>query len=198
VTKKLGELRLRTATVEIVLNAPSAEVFLDGKPMDPARLHGPTLIDAGEHALHASAPGFAPKDRTVTLAGGDHTTVRLELVSLAPKEAPKEAAPVPRRTPFWPGFAATGALAAGAVVSGAIMLSARSQLSNLQNTPGSDANERQNTASRANTAALVADVFTGLAAVAGGVSIYLSLTPHAEHAPHVAVSAQKIVMTGSF
>src|SRR5262249_22013254 len=96
VSKKLAELRLRTATVDIGVNAPGAEVALDGKPVDPARLGGPMLIDAGEHTLRAAAPGYASKDRTVTLAGGDHVAVRLDLVSLAPT-AKSEEQPVKRR-----------------------------------------------------------------------------------------------------
>lgn len=200
VTKKLGELRLRTATVDIGVNAPGAEVALDGKPLDSSRLGGPMLIDAGEHTLRASAPGYASKDRTVTLAGGDHVAVRFDLVSLAPT-AKNEEQPVKRRPVFWPGFAAAGGLAVGSVVSGVVMLNARSRLSTVQNTPNASTTELHTYASRANTAALVADIFTGLAVVTGGVSLYLSLMPEKAQKPAnaaVAITPQSVSVVGSF
>jgi hypothetical protein len=198
VTKMLGELRLRTATVDISLNVATAEVTLDGKTVDPSRLRGPMVIDAGEHTLRATAQGFLPKDRTVTLAGGDRASVRLDLEAFAQAHPGPEGPPRSRGV-FWPGFVATGALAAGAAVSGALMLDARSHLSQLQNTPGSDAAQRETDASRANSAALAADILTGLAVVAGGISIYLSLgSDHSARSPSVAVSPQKVVLSVSF
>ena len=198
VSKKLVELRLRTATVDIAMNAPGAELSLDGKPMDPARLKGPTLIDAGEHTLRATAPGYAPKDRTITLAGGDHVQVRFDLVSLAPKEVVKETAPAPSHKIFWPGFVAAGALAGGAVASGIVMLNAKNHLNDLQNTPGSSANERQSAANRVNAAAVVADVFTACAIAAGGISLYITLTSDSTSKTQVAISPQKVVFVGTF
>jgi tetratricopeptide (TPR) repeat protein len=198
VTKTLAELKLRTATVDISVNVPAAEVTLDGKPLDVSRLHGPMVIDAGEHTLRATAPGFQAANRTVTLAGADRAAVRLELAALAPQRAANEA-PARPRSLFWPGFVATGALAAGGIVSGAIMLDARSHLSQLQNTPGSDPAQRESAANRQNSAALAADIFTGLAVVAGSISIYLSLgTDRAAKGPSVAVSPQRVALSVSF
>ncbi|MBV9950123.1 MAG: PEGA domain-containing protein, partial [Myxococcales bacterium] len=203
VKKTLSELKLRTASVDIEANAPGAEVTLDGKPLDAASLHKPMEIDAGEHTLRATAPGFAPTNRTVTLAGGDRAVVRLNLVAV-PSGRPGEPARV--HTIFWPGFVATGALAAGAIVSGAIMLDARSHLSQLQNTPSDPgpsadtaASERASTANRANTAALAADILTGLAVVTGGVSLYLSLGPdHPVKSPSMAISPQRVELSVPF
>jgi len=198
VNKTLGELKFRTAIIEISLNVPRAEVMLDGKPLDPARLAGPTVIDAGEHTLRATAPGYSASDRTVTLAGGDRAAVRLELVAFTLPHGPVETAQRSRSV-FWPGFVATGALAAGAIVSGAVMLSLDAHLSTLKNTPGSSEAERTSTADNHNTAALVADILTGLAVVTGGVSIYLTLGPdHSSKTPSVAVGPQGIVLSGSF
>ena len=200
VNKTLGDLKFRTATIEIAVNVPRAEVMLDGKPIDPARLRGPTVIDAGEHTLRATAPGYSASDRTVTLAGGDRAAVRLELVAfaLALPRAPVETAQHPRSI-FWPGFVATGALAAGAIVSGAVTLSLDAHLNDLKNTVGSSDAERQTAANNVNSAALAADVLTGLAVVAGGISIYITLSPdHPSKTPSVAVSPQRIVLSGSF
>jgi hypothetical protein len=198
VDKTLGELKFRTATIEISLNVPGAEVMLDGKPIDPARLRGPTVIDAGEHTLRATAQGYSSSDRTVTLAGGDRAAVRLELIAFAQPRASIEA-PTHARGVFWPGFVATGALAAGAIVSGVVMLDWRSHLSQLLNTPGSSVSQRDSAANSANTAGLTADILTGLAVVAGSVSIYITLgSDHSSKAPSVAVGPQRIVLFGSF
>jgi hypothetical protein len=200
VSKKLTELRLRTATVDISVNAAGAEVAIDGKPVESSRLGAPMLIDAGEHTMRAAAPGYASKDRTVTLAGGDHVAVRLDLVSLAPT-AKGEEPQVKRRPIFWPGFAAAGGLAIGSVVSGVVMLNAKSRLSTVQSTPNAPSAQLHTYATRANTAALVADIFTGLAVATGGVSLYLSLMPEKAQKPAsaaVVISPQGISVVGSF
>jgi hypothetical protein len=196
VSNTLNELKVRTATVDISINVPNAEVALDGKPIESTRLHGPTLIDAGEHTLRATAPGYQAAFKTVTLAGADKVAVKLQLVPVPPtREAPQEKG----RTLFWPGFVVTGAFAAGAIVSGAIMLDARSRLSTLQNTAGSSASARSNDANQVNSAAIVADVFTGLAVVTGGVSLYLSLrVDHSPKSPTLAISPTSISLSGSF
>ncbi len=201
VNKTLDELKFRTATIEISLNVPHAEVMLDGKPIDPARLQGPTTIDAGEHTLRATAPGYSASDRTVTLAGGDRAAVRLELVAFVLAPSPRDQVDTAQhpRAVFWPGFVATGALAAGAIVSGAVTLSLNAHLNDLKNTVGSTDSARQAAANDVNSAGLAADILTGLALVAGGVSIYLSLGPdHSSKSPSLAVGPQRIVLSGAF
>ncbi len=198
VTKTLAGLTLRTATVDLSTNVPNAEITLDGKALDPSTLHGPMVIDAGEHIVQATAPGFRATNRAVTLAGADRVSVRLDLVALAPLHVTNDLPPH-GRGPFWQGFVATGALAAGAIVSGVVMLDARSHLSQLQNTPASDAAQRESAANKANTAALTADILSGLAIVAGGVSIYISLgSDHSSKAPSVAIAPQRIALSLPF
>jgi hypothetical protein len=203
VTNTLAELKVRTATVDLSINAPNAEVTLDGKPLDASRYREPMLIDAGEHTLKATAPGFQAASRTITLAGTDRLPVRLSLVPIA---APQEAPPERGRSLFWPGLVATGAFAAGAAVSGIVMLEARSRLSDLKSTPclsgctptllsaqlTSDANQN-------NSAAIAADVLSGLAVVSAGVSLYLSLhVDHSPKAPSVGIGPGRITLSGTF
>jgi len=196
VAKTLQELKLRTAVVDISTNVPMAEVSLDGKPVEAGRLHGPMLIDAGEHTLRATAPGYTAAYRTVTLAGADRIAVRLQLVLIPEKQsAPQERG----RTVFWPGFVATGVLATGAIVTGAVMLDARSRLNTLQNTPDSSATQRTSDATEVNNTALAADIMTGLAIATGAVSLYLSLrVDHSLKPVTVAISPQKVSISGTF
>jgi hypothetical protein len=196
VSNTLAELKLRTATVAITINAPNAEVTLDGKPLEGAKLHGQMLIDAGEHTLRATAPGFQPGYRTITLAGSDRISVRLQLVAIAvQRDAPVERG----RSVFWPGVLVTGALAAGAVASGIVMLDARSRLSQLDDTFGSSSSQRANEANQVNSAALAADILSGLAVATGSVSLYLSLRlDHAPRASSAALSPQQVILSGTF
>jgi len=196
VRKSLSELKLRTATVEISLSVPGAEVTLDGKPIDPSIYKAPMVIDAGEHTLRATSPGYSAANRTVTLAGADRAAVRLELVPLSSRVSIDNGE---HRAFFWPGLAAAGGLAAGAIVSGAVMLDARSHLTNLQNSPDSSIADRQTWANRNNSAALAADIFSGAAAVAGGITIYLSLRlDHSAKSPAVAISPRQIALSEPF
>jgi hypothetical protein len=197
VAKTLAELKLRTSTVDVSVNAAGAEVSLDGKPLDAGSFHAPTLIDAGEHTFRATASGFQPGYRTITLAGGDVASVRLQLVAIEPLrvDIPRERA----RSIFIPGVIATGVFAAGAIVSGSIMLAARSRLSSQQDTVGSTEAERSSSASEVNIAAAVADVCTGLAVVSGGVSLYLSLRVDRPLRPSVGtVVPQGLALSGTF
>lgn len=196
VAKTLEELKLRTATVDISTNVATAEVSLDGKPVDASRLRTPMLIDAGEHILRATSPGYQAAYRTVTLAGADRVAVHLQLVAIPEKPVgPQERG----RNFFWPGFVATGVLATGAIVTGAVMLGARSRLTTLQNTPDSSATQRTQDANEVNNTALAADIMTGLAVVTGAVSLYLSLrVDHSLKPVTLAVSPQKVTISGTF
>lgn len=196
IRSRLTDLKLRTATLDVSTNVPGAEILLDGKPLYASPLRGPVLIDAGEHTLRTSAEGYLPALRTLTLAGADAAVVHFDLVAVKRTPSPP---PLGRRQPFVPGLIGTGALAAGAIAGGAVMLSARSNLTSLQNTPGSSAQSRSSVAGEVNTAALVADVLTGLAVATGGVSLYLSLRlDGSPHAPEIAVSPSHVTFSGTF
>jgi hypothetical protein len=198
VQNSLADLKLRTATLEVAIDVPGAEVLLDGKPLDLSQVRGPRLIDAGEHTLRASAAGYEPAFRTLTLAGGDRGEVSFVLVATKHASAAPPVAPE-RRKAFVPGLIGTGVLAAGAIASGVVMLEERSHLSSLQNTPGSTEASRASAANQTNTAALVADVFTGLAVATGAVSLYLSLRLSASpRSPEIGISPNRVFLTGSF
>lgn len=204
VDRTLGQLKLRTATITILTNTSSAEILLDGRPVDPARLRAAMLIDAGEHVIKAQASGYTSRERTVTLAGGDRAAIRFDLAAAAAPPPPHHAAGPgadgsSSHRIFWPGFVATGALAIGTVVGGAVMFNAKSDLQSLQDTPGSDAGQRQSAADRANTAALATDILAGLTLVAGAASVYFSLTSdRSPRAPTVALTPQRISLSAAF
>ncbi len=196
----LSELELRTATLELSTNAPGTKVTLDGKPVT-VQLPGSLLIDAGEHTISASAPGYDRMDRSLTLAGADHTSVRFNLVPAARPISPGgEGGPEPaRQHVFWPGVVATGALAVGAAVSFGVMLDAHSSWSQLENTLGPSQSALDTYANRNNTAGLTADILGGLAVISGGVTLYLSLrTDRSTRSPSVAITPRSIALSENF
>jgi hypothetical protein len=132
--------------------------------------------DAGEHTISATAPGYDRVDKSLTLAGTDHSSVRFSLVPNIRQGPTGPQAPMEgKQHLFVPGVIATGALAIGGLVSFGVMLDAKSSLNSLQNTQGSSETDRQTYANRVNTAALVTDIVGGLAVVSGAITIYVSL-----------------------
>jgi hypothetical protein len=199
VVHTLSDLELRTATIDVSANVNSVHLQLDGKPIT-APIPGSLLIDAGEHTLTASAPGYDRLDKSLTLAGNDHVSVRFNLVAVARNPPIETGGPeVSRTRVFWPGVIATGALAAGAGISLGFSLDANSSLNGLKNTYGSTQDDRNAAANRANTANLVADVLGGLAVVTGGATLYLSLRgERAPKAPSIAITPRSVVLTAEF
>lgn len=98
-----AELEALTATVRVEVTPANAEVTLDGQPFTPVELSAPTRVNVGEHTFAASAPGYSPATRSVSLASGTGEVV----VTLALERAPGSdtavvsgsAVPAPSRPP---------------------------------------------------------------------------------------------------
>jgi hypothetical protein len=203
VTKTLSELELRTATIEISANIPGVHIQLDGKPVT-VQVPGSLLIDAGEHTISATSPGYDRVDKSITLAGTDKAAVKFTLVPVIRQNPGGEGGPeVGRQHVFVPGLVATGALAVGGLVSFGLMLDARSSLSQRESQLSPSQSDLQMYANRVNTAALVADVLGGLAIVSGAVTIYVSLRtekdkPKPSLTPAVAITPRSASLAWSF
>jgi PEGA domain len=140
VEKDIEDLHGRVAKVTVETNVAGAEIALDDSPLGAAPLAGPVDVSAGVRKFSASKEGYVTVVRSVELAGGDTTKVRLELIAAAPVEVPARPAevstsPLPaaqQRGGLSPmvyvgyGVAAAG-LAAGTVF-GAIALGTKSDL----------------------------------------------------------------------
>jgi hypothetical protein len=77
----------------VVSSVPSASVQIDGLTL--ADLETEIQLDAGSHHLVATAPGRIPIDRTLTVAGGEQSTIDLDFVAQPAPEPPPIAAPPP-------------------------------------------------------------------------------------------------------
>jgi hypothetical protein len=78
-------LESRLSYLQIVVRAPEPglELKRDGLPIAPPRWAAPIALDAGDHEIHAVAPGKRPHRARVTVHPGEAGTVVLEIPPLA-------------------------------------------------------------------------------------------------------------------
>jgi hypothetical protein len=185
VARDLQMLERRTAFLLITTNVPGAEVLLDdvfvGKtPLDPA-----LLVDAGEHRITVRRDGYQPRTSRVTLAGGDEQTLALTLdvqpedkTTIVLRDRPEQDN---TQTLIIAGWVSTGALAAGAIVTGLMGASEAKELKRLRGSePEEDvdlASRLDDSKSKAGTLLLASDIFTGASLIVGGLSLWITLSP---------------------
>lgn len=133
-------------------------------------------------------------ERIAALSSND----RITPVAGASTEAPsKTLQPQPQtasRSPYWIGWIATGALAAGAVTCGIVALSASNDLEQAS-FAGAAPPDVTDARSRVKTFALATDIFASTAIVTAGVMLYFTLTGSAR--AHALVE-RNLWLAGSF
>jgi hypothetical protein len=136
------------------------------------------------HRIAVRKPGYLQRNSQVTLAGGDRQTLPLSL-----DKQPEEKATIVVRerevendsTLMIAGWVATGALAAGAIVTGIMGAGEAKELKQLRASDPADVpnlGERMDTTkSNASSLLLASDVFSGAAVVVGGLSLWITVSP---------------------
>ncbi|HEU4403688.1 MAG TPA: PEGA domain-containing protein [Polyangiaceae bacterium] len=200
VQKELERLRQRVARLEVTSNVAGAEVFVDDLSVGRTPFAQPLLVNAGRRKLVAAAEGRPPVTRVVEVAGAESARVLLDFVEVpdparaplpgvapapipvGPRSAPAEAppgagpeAPAGARVP-WVAWGVTGALAAGAAVTGVLALQAKSHFEEHRDTFNTTRAELEDQNDKARRLGVATDVLLGATAVAAGVSLYLTLT----------------------
>jgi hypothetical protein len=128
VETEIAKLTKRVATLTITTSEPGATVSVDDVVVGKTPLE-PLSVSAGRRKITATLAGRIPVTETVDLAGGDQKTLQLVIAALpAPLVAKPEPKPTPSIVPQVISWSATGALAAGAVVTGVLALGASSDL----------------------------------------------------------------------
>jgi hypothetical protein len=195
IEKELSSLRGRVAKLTITTNVAGAEISIDDVSVGKAPLAGPITVNAGKRRVSASVHGRVPTTKVITLAGSDNTSVALELADpRAPAPVPSasstgSAAPAASPAPVQPppppaeessaplvGWVATGVLAVGAVVVGALAFKAAGDLKDERGRAGATRDDLDSARSKTKSTALVADILTGAAVVVGGISLYLTVS----------------------
>ncbi|HTN87300.1 MAG TPA: tetratricopeptide repeat protein [Sorangium sp.] len=193
VQKDIAVLRGRVATVAVSTSVPDVEIAVDDVAAGRTPLSEPLLMSAGRRRIVAAAPGRPAVTRVIDVAGGDQVALQIEIPGAPPLQAavpgprpgaasPPEqpGAPIDRsprrelRVPVLP-WIATGALAAGAAVTGVLALGASSDLGAALGAFPGDARAIERERTRTATLALTADLLAGAAVLVGGVSLYLTV-----------------------
>jgi tetratricopeptide (TPR) repeat protein len=185
VKKDLEMLAERTAVLSVVVSEPGADVAVDGRVVGVSPLAAPLVIDAGEHTLDVRKGGFYDKSSQVTLAGRDQIEVKLDLLKIPEAQASrviveqhtdKPQATKTARTAAYVGWAATGTFAVTAGVFGYLGIKKANDLESMRTNFGVTTSQLDSTKSSASNLLLAADIAGGVAAIAGGVSLYLTLS----------------------
>jgi len=213
----LTQLAGKTGRLSVKVEQAGAQVSVDGVAMGRSPLAEPLVVDAGEHRVQVELSGYVAQSQAFTLAGGDQrdATFALELTPpVTPAPAPVEVRPdKPRVAPppsqpsaashrgTWigVGWASTGVLAVGAIVSGARGASAAGELRDLRDTGGATRTELDQAQARARTPLLIADVLGGAALIAGGVTLYFQLSSSSREKPsdHTASTSRLRLLLGA-
>jgi PEGA domain len=200
--KVLDEALPKVARITVHVAAPPgvrASVTIDGQPMSDAALDVARPIDPGKHQLVASAAGQHPASAEISVGAGQTTEATLTLTAdaaqpatpppLAPRAARADIVTPPPASadrPTWQvalPWTATGALAVGAGVLGAVALSASRDLDRQLKTFPITQPQLTATEHRAAGFAAAADVVTGTAVAMGAISLYLTVTRRRAAAP---------------
>ena len=210
VNKDLATLAERTASLNIVTREVGADISLDGKVIGTSPLSAPLVVDAGEHNLVLHKSGFYDSAQSVTLAGQDQLELTVELkpipvatqIKTGDVQSTQVAPGKPTRTAVWVSWAATGTLAATAGVVGYLGISKANELESMRTDYGVTRGELDKTQSQARTLLAISDITAGLAVVAGGVALYLTLShPNEKAAPSgvaLGITPNGVRLRGSF
>jgi tetratricopeptide (TPR) repeat protein len=184
VTRDVEMLRRRTAFLTVDANVAGAEVLVDDVLVGQAPLSAPLLVDAGVHRVTVRHQGYTPRSSRVTLAGGDEETLQLALEKVVKEKQTivvREAAPEDSDALMIAGWVTTGALTAGAIVTGIMGAGEAKELQELRRSNREDVTNLptrlESAQSNARSLLLASDVFSGAALVVGSLSLWVTVSP---------------------
>lgn len=180
---------LRSRVGKIDVTAPDgAEVLIDDESAGKTPLP-PVLAAVGKRKLVATKDGRSSSPRYVEVSAGETVKAELRIEEGASQVATQStstttapSATKPNYTPAVVLWTATGVLAAGSVVFGALALSKNSDLESARTAydPATGVAQRRaaiDDAGSPKTFALVTDILVPLSVIAGGAAIYFTLVP---------------------
>jgi tetratricopeptide (TPR) repeat protein len=174
-------LATRVGRVNVTTVPVGADITVDDESVGKTPLNEPILVSVGRRKVTASMPGLAPVSRYVEVAAGDEVAAALALAPPIASVSPLAPEPrawsegTPRSTLRWVGWIATGALAAGAGTLGILAIREDDDLHQARSglTTSATLTKDANATARF---AILADSLGAAAIVAGGISLYLTLS----------------------
>jgi hypothetical protein len=182
----IRKLEGRVGYLEVVANVDSGQVSVDDVPVGMLPMKSPILVNPGVRRVSVNKPGFGTSARNVTIAGGDHAKVEVELNEAIASRVPRDEAakgpgkgssrPERPRTAMWISLAATGALGVGAGVFALLAQDARRDFEHqLGLFPATKADIDEARSSLVRNATMT-DILAAAAVVGGGLTVYFALS----------------------
>lgn len=218
VEREIANLKTRVASVAVKSNVRGAELFVDGVSVGTLPLATDPLVSAGTRRLSLKKTGYAPLERTVSVAGGDHPEVEMNLEPL-PSAVGSESQPTgpvtpiekpesrPVRTATWVSLAATGVFTGAAITFGLLAKKSNEDLDTELARYPADGGRIDDVRSRVKLEAALTDGFGVAAAASAILTVYFALSgPHttetgrAKRAPlaRVVPTGQGVAVFGKF
>jgi hypothetical protein len=162
--------------LNITVNLPGAEVFVNDESVGQAPLAEPVLVNAGSCRVRAEKPGFVAKVQTLTVAGAERVRVAFELVA-APSLARTTTVHSKNMTPFWISLGATVVLGGTTAVMGGLTLSANHDLDQRLNRLPADQDAVESARGKVKTMSGMTDGFGAATAAASIATLYFLIWP---------------------
>ncbi|HEX8111502.1 MAG TPA: PEGA domain-containing protein [Kofleriaceae bacterium] len=206
VEQTIDTLQTRVGKVAISTSTPGADVTVDDELVGKTPLEEPVLVSIGRRKITALRDGRVTETRFVDVAAGDTVTVSLAADARTPPPGTPEPGPRgPSPGMITTGWVVTGIAGAAAVGLGGYAWLASRDLSSARNSNpvSSDAatakqNDLASKSSKVSTFSHIADAAGAVAVIAGGVTLYLSLSRSKEHETRVAITPNGIQIAGTF
>jgi hypothetical protein len=181
VRSDIERLKLRVAYLRITVNVTGATVAIDDKEIGTSPLDGEVAVSAGRRKVSATRKGAPPATRFVEVAGGDTLDVALEVGEGSagdpgdgPEPEPGSADEAEGGVP-WASWAVTAGFGVGTLVFGLLALNASTDLADAKER-ATDKDELDEDRNRTLGFAITTDVLLAATAIAGAVSLYLTIT----------------------
>jgi hypothetical protein len=165
VDREIVSMRRRVVTLN-VKSTKGATIFVDGVSAGDFPLAAPLQVNEGRRQLRATMPGHEPVEKMVDLVGGETTPADLTF-SDGSAVATGPTVGGGSTTHYWL-WGATGVLAVGAGVTGALALGASSNASDLRKNGGT-LSDYDSAETRMRTFSVVTDVLA-IAAIGMGIT----------------------------
>jgi hypothetical protein len=179
VERQVASLRTKVGRLEITSNVRGGDVLIDDVVVGRLPLPELVIVNPGRRRVTVTRGGLS-STTVVTVAGQDYLKVDVPLDSSKPQvEMP--VASSPSRAPAYVAWTLTGALAAGAAVTGVLALDAMSDLDAERARVPTTRSRLDDANSKMVGLALVTDILAGATVVAGATALFFTLSkPSAE------------------
>jgi hypothetical protein len=177
VEAEIRKLEGRVGYIEVTANVEGAQLSVDEVPVGAIPLRSPLMVNPGLRRVSGTKNGYGMTARNVTIAGGDHAQIQLDLTEIPQTRIIRETVrPERPRTAMWISLAATGALGA---TSGVFAILAHGATKDFEAELGKYPNSKEQIDEARSKASLysgLADGFAMGAIVAGGATLFFALS----------------------